>query len=313
MTNANTFGRCAWCGNMTDSAGCLTIACASKLQPPPPRPAPMPDETTREEAIKARLWSQLEAMAQAVKQGDGDEWEFADWIRDQTGFDFAAALRATPAPAREGEAVAIAEFIECDAVVESLADIVDDVNPRDTHTKDIEDARIYCRWMAAKVRNYFATHPAPAREGEAVCVIEDDAGRVGGCGRPIIASEVFRCLDCGRPFHRDCLRHHCSTSDEKDREVFHARGTIAELRRTLDRLATHPAPASGGTVTEAEVGPWLLKAADRLAGEVCRLTDARTLGTRTPAADALLDYATARHGQSDPIGKIRAALAERTP
>lgn len=41
-----------------------------------------------------------------------------------------------------------------------------------------------------------------------------------GCGEPIYTcAEVFRCLDCGTPMHKGCLRAHCATSDEKDKEI----------------------------------------------------------------------------------------------
>lgn len=56
---------------------------------------------------------------------------------------------------------------------------------------------------------------------------------------------------------------------------------------------------------------WVLRAADRLALEVVKLTDSGRLGTRTPAADALLDYAQARHGQDDAISKVRRFAARR--
>lgn len=51
--------------------------------------APRAREGERE--AMAKRWEQLEAMAQAVRQGDGDEHAFAAWLSEQVGF-------ALPAP-----------------------------------------------------------------------------------------------------------------------------------------------------------------------------------------------------------------------
>lgn len=45
--------------------------------------------------------------------------------------------------------------------------------------------------------------------------------------------------------------------------------------------------------------------ADRLAGEVCRMIDQGDLDARSGAGDAVLDYASARYGDRDPIGDVR--------
>jgi hypothetical protein len=42
---------------------------------------------------------------------------------------------------------------------------------------------------------------------------------VGGCGDGVDEGEVFRCIDCCAPFHRECLREHCARYDCKDAEI----------------------------------------------------------------------------------------------
>jgi len=48
-----------------------------------------------------------------------------------------------------------------------------------------------------------------------------------------------------------------------------------------------------------------IKAADTLAAAVARLIDRGVLGSRSEAVDALLDYASERFGDSDPIGDLK--------
>lgn len=56
---------------------------------------------------------------------------------------------------------------------------------------------------------------------------------------------------------------------------------------------------------------WIVRlAADRLAGEVCKLVDAHTHDARSAVADALLDYASIRHGDQSPIENVRGAFNE---
>lgn len=49
----------------------------------------------------------------------------------------------------------------------------------------------------------------------------------------------------------------------------------------------------------------LTHGADRLAGEVLKLVDRGVLDARSAAADALLDYASTRHGDDDPMQGVR--------
>ena len=53
-----------------------------------------------------------------------------------------------------------------------------------------------------------------------------------------------------------------------------------------------------------EPGPFDVKAADRLAREVNKLVRRRIIDARSPAADALLDYASGRFGDRNPIGDL---------
>jgi hypothetical protein len=48
----------------------------------------------------------------------------------------------------------------------------------------------------------------------------------------------------------------------------------------------------------------ILRGADRLAAAVNEAVRRREIGMRSPMADALLDYATDRYGDTDPIGSI---------
>jgi hypothetical protein len=45
-------------------------------------------------------------------------------------------------------------------------------------------------------------------------------------------------------------------------------------------------------------------AADMLAGAVCRLVRSGALDARSEAGDAVLSYASVRHGDSNPIGNV---------
>lgn len=80
---------------------------------------------------------------------------------------------------------------------------------------------------------------APASHQVMLCgfdVLErlDGNGRrglmVGGCGLPIAGrADLYRCVDCCSPFHRDCLRRHCADTDCKD-------ALIERLSRRLGKV-----------------------------------------------------------------------------
>lgn len=49
-----------------------------------------------------------------------------------------------------------------------------------------------------------------------------------GCGKPILTcAEVYRCVNCQTPFHKDCLHRHC----ENERTILEARALKAEAER----------------------------------------------------------------------------------
>lgn len=53
------------------------------------------------------------------------------------------------------------------------------------------------------------------------------AASVLGCGQPIMTcAEVYRCVDCQTPFHKDCLHKHC----EAELATWKARAKKAEQR-----------------------------------------------------------------------------------
>ncbi len=44
-----------------------------------------------------------------------------------------------------------------------------------------------------------------------------------GCGRTILnETDCYRCMDCGTPFHRECLKAHCQSAWEATRRVIEA-------------------------------------------------------------------------------------------
>lgn len=52
------------------------------------------------------------------------------------------------------------------------------------------------------------------------------------------------------------------------------------------------------------VSPFVVRAADKLAAAVSKLVKARVLDARSEAADELLNYASLRFGDSNPIGDL---------
>jgi hypothetical protein len=39
----------------------------------------------------------------------------------------------------------------------------------------------------------------------------------GGCGKPItLVAELYRCIDCGIPFHKECLKKHFAKVIDED-------------------------------------------------------------------------------------------------
>ena len=58
--------------------------------------------------------------------------------------------------------------------------------------------------------------------------------------------------------------------------------------------------------------PFDVKAADRLAYEVNRLVRRGVIDARSAAADSLLDYASGRFGDSDPIGQLERRFEQAT-
>lgn len=52
-----------------------------------------------------------------------------------------------------------------------------------------------------------------------------------GCGKPIyLIADVFRCIDCQVPFHRECLRKHFGSGDILTQEI-----VDEQLRRDKQR------------------------------------------------------------------------------
>lgn len=91
--------------------------------------------------------------------------------------------------------------------------------------------------------------------------------RTQGCGLVMAnVKDVFRCIDCAVPFHKECLRRHCQ------HEIEAVRATLAARDLELGRARL--------TVRDA----------DRVADEVAVLVRRHVIDSRSPAADALLDY-----------------------
>lgn len=64
---------------------------------------------------------------------------------------------------------------------------------------------------------------------------------VGGCGEEVDDDEMFRCVDCCGPFHRECLREHCARYDCKDAEILRLERLVASdyrIARVL-RIRVH--------------------------------------------------------------------------
>ncbi len=55
---------------------------------------------------------------------------------------------------------------------------------------------------------------------------------------------------------------------------------------------------------------FIVRAADKLADAVNKLVKAGVIGERSEAADALLDYAGARFGNSNPLGDLEKHIRE---
>jgi hypothetical protein len=90
------------------------------------------------------------------------------------------------------------------------------------------------------------------------------------------------------------------------------------LRPYLALRSVRPSqPAAAGETTLDEL-KWSIsqRAADALAGACCRMVDRDAIDARSEIGDALLDYASSRHGHGDPIGGVRRAydlLKSRLP
>jgi hypothetical protein len=116
-----------------------------------------------------------------------------------------------------------------------------------TISPDEADARKWrdlCKNIdAEQVARFCAKYGTPqAAQAEPVVICGEapvpiDADLIG-CGKPIqSAAEVFRCADCGVPFHRQCAIRHFETDTPENADK-----VIEEQIRRLDAAA----PAQGG-------------------------------------------------------------------
>jgi hypothetical protein len=88
-TDADTLGRCKWCGNMTDSAGCLNLTCASRPVTAPLDPMAEAVRVMREAADVRCSWH---------------EWDNGVRVRfyDATGKALLDAAAALARPSEDG-------------------------------------------------------------------------------------------------------------------------------------------------------------------------------------------------------------------
>lgn len=77
----------------------------------------------------------------------------------------------------------------------------------------------------------------------------EEAPDLRGCGRPIHkAEDLYRCTDCGNPFHRDCAIRHFGEYSGHDK-------ALAEANRDVDRaLALVDTRREQIVALEGEVG-----------------------------------------------------------
>ena len=70
--------------------------------------------------------------------------------------------------------------------------------------------------------------------------IEDRISNLcGGCNRDIPERHVFRCADCGRPFHQTCLNYHCKHGDQPQElrsRILFLESQLAAKDAELERL-----------------------------------------------------------------------------
>jgi len=77
MTESDAFGRCKWCGNMTDSVGCLTLACTANVVRGPVTPAaPVDEEAVAWLGISTRNGDTI-AFAGSKRPDSVPGWEFS--------------------------------------------------------------------------------------------------------------------------------------------------------------------------------------------------------------------------------------------
>ena len=99
--------------------------------------------------------------------------------------------------------------------------------------------------------------------------------------------------------------------EEMQRRLDHAR-SVAEhaTRPDFKEAVEHMVRLHEGIMTAIVMdghvpSAFVVMAADRLAGEVCKLVDDDVHDARSAVGDALLDYAATRHEGGDVIGKVR--------
>ncbi len=58
-----------------------------------------------------------------------------------------------------------------------------------------------------------------------------------GCGQPLyMLADVYRCVDCGVPFHKDCIKKHFSDGDVLTQEVIDEQLRRVQLRAVSSKL-----------------------------------------------------------------------------
>jgi hypothetical protein len=87
-----------------------------------------------------------------------------------------------------------------------------------------------------------ASHPDLAVETRVqLARSRGSATEVGdGCGRTMVWTVAYRCVDCGRWFHRDCIRKHFEKSQCHERTVT---ATLADLGTSLTEGFVRPVRA----------------------------------------------------------------------
>jgi hypothetical protein len=78
----------------------------------------------------------------------------------------------------------------------------------------IADALAACPSMPCGV-----THPDPEIEERTQALrLAEGYATEGGCGKPLRWVLAYRCVECGRWYHRDCiLQHFAETGDDRAR------------------------------------------------------------------------------------------------